>query len=51
MNLHEIQEILKKKLNTSERLTNSIIKILKVVKHQHRSKQDVVEIIEGDCAE
>ena len=49
MNLNEIQKILKDKLETSDKLSKSIIDILRIVQHQrYRTKQDIMDIIERD---
>lgn len=49
MNLNEIQHILKDQLKTSDKLTKSILNILRIVRHQnYRAKQDIMDIIERD---
>jgi len=49
MNLNEIQDILKDKLKTPEKITKSILEILRIVRYQkYRAKQDVIDIIERD---
>jgi len=48
MNLNEIQSILKKKLNTSNELTSSIVEILNIVRSNPRPKKDIMDIIERD---
>jgi len=52
MNLNEIQDILKNKLQTPEKMTKTILAILRIVKYQsYRARQEIIDIIERDSAE